>query len=133
MANRNICHIGLAVRDLEQAISLYERMFQVMSTPPVEREDMRVSMVQFGNIQVELLEPMTNDGVIAKFLKARGEGIHHICIEVDDIYEEIESLKAKGMELVGGKPRPGIEGKIAFLHPRSTCGVLIELCEPEQE
>jgi methylmalonyl-CoA epimerase len=88
-------------------------------------------MVQVGDAIVELLQPVGNEGVMAKFLEKRGEGIHHICYEVDDINAEVTSLKEKGIEIIG-EPKPGAEGMSVFLHPRGTHGVLVELVEKEE-
>ncbi len=126
---RQISHIGLAVRNLELVKDLYSSVFNLDSSPPIVEGDIKVSMVQVGDIKIELIEPVGNRGVMAKFLETRGEGIHHICFEVDHIDSALESLSAKGIELVDKEPRPGAEGRIAFLHPRSTHGVLIELVE----
>ena len=90
----------------------------------------KVSMVDVGNTIIELLQPIGNEGVMAKFLEKRGEGIHHICYEVDDVHREVEALKSKGIEVIG-EPRPGAEGESVFLHPRGTHGVLVELVEKE--
>jgi methylmalonyl-CoA epimerase len=89
-------------------------------------------MVQVGDAIVELLQPVGNKGVMTKFLEKRGEGIHHICYEVDDINSEVASLKAKGIEIIS-EPKPGAEGMSVFLHPRGTHGVLVELVEKKEE
>lgn len=130
---RQISHIGIATNNLERARDFYSSIFKLESPPPLVEGDLKVSMVQIGNIKIELMEPLGNEGVIAKFLEKRGEGIHHICFEVDDIGSALEFLAAKGSELVDTRPRPGAEGKIAFLHPRAAQGVLIELVQVEKE
>ncbi len=126
---RQISHIGLVVKNLEQARDLYSSVFNLDSSPPIVERDLKVSMVQIDNTKIELMEPIGDEGVLAKFLQRHGEGIHHICFEVNHIDSALESLSAKGIELVDKEPRPGAEGRIAFLHPRSTHGVLIELVE----
>ena len=88
-------------------------------------------MVQVGNCSIELMQPRGNEGVVARFLKKRGEGVHHICFEVDDMASELESLEAFGLEPVK-EPAPGAEGLSAFLYPRGTFGVLIELVQKER-
>ncbi len=91
----------------------------------------KVSMVQVGDVLIELLQPTGSEGVMAKFLEKRGEGFHHICYEVDDINAEINSLKTAGVEVLG-EPIPGAEGMSVFLHPRGTHGVLVELVEKKE-
>jgi len=129
---RQISHLGIAVKDLEEAREFYRSILGLESSDPIIGGDgtIKVSMVEIGNTLIELLQPIGNEGVIAKFLEKRGEGFHHICYEVDDINAEISSLKAAGMEILG-EPRPGAEGMSVFLHPRGTHGVLVELVEKE--
>jgi len=127
-----ISHLGVAVKDLEEAREYYRSVFGKESSEPMVGGGgtVRASLVELENSTVELLEPIGNEGAIAKFLEKRGEGIHHVCYEVDDINAEIEALKAKGMESLG-KPMPGAEGLSAFLHPKGTHGVLVELVQKE--
>ena len=129
---KQISHLGIAVKDLEEAREFYRSVLGLESSDPIIGGDgtIKVSMVEIGNTLIELLQPIGNEGVIAKFLEKRGEGFHHICYEVDDINAEITSLKAAGMEILG-EPRPGAEGMSVFLHPRGTHGVLVELVEKE--
>ena len=128
-----ISHLGVAVKDLEEARNYYRSIFGLESSDPIIGGEgtVKVSLVEVGNAIVELLQPIGSEGVMARFLEKRGEGIHHICYEVDDIYAEVDSLKAKGMEVLG-EPRPGAEGMAVFLHPRGTHGVLVELVEKEK-
>ncbi len=130
---KKISHLGVAVRDLEEAREFYRSILGLESSDPIldGEEAIEVSMVQVGDAIVELLQPVGNEGVIAKFLEKRGEGIHHICYEVDDINAEVTSLKAKGIDIIG-EPKPGVEGLSVFLHPRGTQGVLVELVEKEE-
>ena len=129
---KQISHLGIAVKDLEEAREFYRSILGLESSNPIIGGDgtIKVSMVEIGNTLIELLQPIGNEGVIAKFLEKRGEGFHHICYEVDDINAEITSLKTAGMEILG-EPRPGAEGMSVFLHPRGTHGVLVELVEKE--
>jgi methylmalonyl-CoA epimerase len=129
-----ISHLGVAVKDLKQAMDFYHTVFGIESSEPVVKGGgtVRVSLVELENAAIELLEPIGNEGTIAKFLAKRGEGIHHICYEVDDVKAEIESLKKKGIDIIGeGELIPGVEGLSVFLHPRGTHGVLVELVEKE--
>lgn len=127
---KGISHLGVAVKDLEEARKFYRSIFGLESGEPMVGGGgtVRASLVELDNATVELLEPIGNEGAIAKFLEKRGEGIQHVCYEVDDINAEVESLKAKGMDVLG-EPRPGAEGIAVFLHPRGTHGVLVELVE----
>jgi methylmalonyl-CoA epimerase len=129
---KKISHLGIAVKDLEEAREFYRSVLGLESSDPIIGGDgtLKVSMVEVGDTLIELLQPVGNEGVVAKFLEKRGEGFHHICYEVDDINAEIRLLKDAGMEILG-EPRPGAEGMSVFLHPRGTHGVLIELVEKE--
>lgn len=129
---KKISHLGMAVKDLKEARDFYRSAFGLESSDPIIGGDgtIRVSMVEIGNTLIELLEPIGNEGVMAKFLEKHGEGFHHICYEVDDINSEIASLKAAGLEVLG-EPSPGAEGMSVFIHPRGTHGVLVELVEKE--
>jgi methylmalonyl-CoA epimerase len=125
---KKLDHIGIGVRDVEQVAKLWTEVFGVKAKPPVTERDMKVVMIPIGDILVELIAPI-GEGVMAKFLEKRGEGLHHLCFEVDDIYSAMKELTAKGMELIDKEPREGAEGKIAFLHPKSTYGVLTEIVQ----
>lgn len=131
---KGISHLGIAVKDLEKVRGFYRSVLGLESSDPIIGGDgtIRVSMVDAENAIVELLQPIGNEGVVARFLEKRGEGIHHICYEVDDIHKEVASLKSKGIEVIG-EPRAGAEGMSVFLHPRGTHGVLIEFVEKDKE
>lgn len=130
---KQISHLGMAVKDLEEAREFYRSVFGLESSDPIIGGDgtIKVSMVEVGNAVIELLQPIGKEGVMAKFLEKRGEGFHHICYEVDNINAEIASLKSKGMDVLG-EPRPGAEGMSIFLHPRGTLGVLVELVDKKK-
>ena len=124
-------HIGIAVSDLEEALALYEEAFglKAESIVALEERNVRVAFLPLGNTKIELLEPM-GEGALSRFLERRGEGLHHIALGVSDIRGSLKTLKERGIRLVDEAPRPGAEGDlVAFLHPRSTRGVLVELCE----
>lgn len=129
---KGISHLGVAVRDLEEAREFYRHVLGLESAEPIIGGEgtIKVSMVDTGNTVIELLQPIGSDGVMARFLEKKGEGFHHICYEVDDIDAAIAAVKAKGLEILG-EPRPGAEGMTAFIHPRDTHGVLIEFVEKE--
>jgi methylmalonyl-CoA epimerase len=127
-----ISHLGVAVKDLKEARDFYRTVFGIESSEPMVGGGgtVRASLIELENAVVELLEPIGTKGAIAKFLEKRGEGIHHICYEVKNINAEIESLKEKGIDIIG-EPTPGAEGLSVFLHPRGTHGILVELVEKE--
>jgi methylmalonyl-CoA/ethylmalonyl-CoA epimerase len=125
-------HIGIAVKDLKEALKFYEEILGIkcVNTEVVEEQKVKVAFLPIGDTEVELLESTEEDGPIAKFIEKRGEGIQHIAYRVEDIEKTIKELKEKGIRMIDEKPRYGAGGaKIAFLHPKSTYGVLIELCE----
>ncbi|MDH5482449.1 MAG: methylmalonyl-CoA epimerase [Candidatus Bathyarchaeota archaeon] len=124
-------HIGVAVRNLDEVIALYRDVlgFKLGGIHVLTERKVKVAFFSTGGeTQIELLEPLDNESPIAKFLESRGEGIHHVAIMTDDIETTLEGLKKKGLVLIDDKPREGAEGKkIAFVHPKSTRGVLLEL------
>jgi len=126
-----IDHVGIAVRSLESAIKAYEALgLNVSSTDTVAGEAVRVAFLPVGDTRLELLEPATPESSIAKSIEKRGEGVHHIALHVDDIEGSMKAAKEAGMQLVNETPRVGAHGrKIAFIHPKSTSGVLIELVQ----
>lgn len=129
-----IDHIGIAVKNLDETLKFYEDVLGIKCTSQevVEEQRVRVAFLPLGDSEVELLESTTEDGPIAKFIEKKGEGIQHIAFRVDNIEETLEELKTKGVRLIDEKPRYGAGGaKIAFLHPKSTSGVLIEISERE--
>lgn len=126
-----ISHLGIAVRDLDSAEKLFSTLLGETNVHHEEVADQKVRIASFslGDAMVELTQPMAEDSPISKFLEKRGEGIHHLALEVDDVDAELARLKSEGFELIDQKARPGSHGMmIAFLHPKSTNGVLIELC-----
>lgn len=128
---KKIEHLGIAIKNLENANVLFAKLFGQphYKVETVESEGVSTSFFQVGPNKIELLEATDPNSPIAKFIEKRGEGIHHIAFEVDDIYAEIERLKAEGFEMIHQQPKAGADNKlIAFLHPKSTNGVLIELC-----
>jgi methylmalonyl-CoA/ethylmalonyl-CoA epimerase len=125
-------HIGIAVKDLEQSGSLYERLLGKASykTETVESEGVDTAFFLIGNNKIELLSARNEESPIAKFIAKRGEGIHHIAFDVDDILSEMERLKAEGFTLLNEVPKPGADNKmVCFVHPKNANGVLIELCQ----
>ena len=129
-------HIGIAVKDLEAAGKTYETLLntECYKTEKVESEGVETAFYQVGESKIELLGATRDDSPIAKFLEKKGEGIHHIAFGVEDIKAEIKRLKAEGYVLLNEKPKKGADNKqVAFLHPKSSNGVLVELCQEIKE
>jgi methylmalonyl-CoA/ethylmalonyl-CoA epimerase len=125
-------HIGIAVSDFNAACSLYERLLntKVYKIEEVASESVKTAFLQSGPNKIELLEALSDDSPIAKFIAKKGEGIHHIAFEVDNIEAEMKRLKAEGFVLLNDKPKLGADNKlVCFVHPKSAGGVLVELCQ----
>ena len=128
-------HIGIAVKSIEEAKNLYSGLLGLNheGSETIAEQKVTTAFFPVGDTEVELLESTSPDGPIAKYIEKKGEGIQHIAFRVENIEEALAELKAKGVQLINEKPRRGAGGaKIAFLHPKSTFGVLIELCEKEE-
>lgn len=129
---KKIDHIGIAVKSIEEAAKFYKGILglEIKGIEVVEEQKVKTAFIPIGDSEVELLESTSDDGPIAKFIEKRGEGIQHIALQVDDIEKTLEELKQKGVKLIDEVPRYGAGGaKIAFVHPKTACGVLMELCE----
>lgn len=125
-------HLGIAVKDLEQSNLLFTKLFgkAPYKLETVESEHVSTSFFMMGESKIELLEATNTDSPIAKFIEKKGEGIHHIAFEVSDIYAEMKRLKSEGFTLLSEEPKKGADNKlICFLHPKTSNGVLIELCQ----
>lgn len=125
-------HIGIAVKDLEASNSLYAKLLGMphYKTERVESENVDTSFFEIGESKIELLHATSADSAIAKYIEKRGEGIHHIAFAVEDIEKEVERLKGEGFQPISEKPKKGADNKLVFFfHPKSTNGVLIELCQ----
>ncbi len=128
---KNLSHIGIAVKDLDEAIKMYESLGLTLdSTEEVPSQKLKVAFFTIGDTRIELLAATADDSPIAKFIEKKGEGIQHIALGVDDLKAELQEKSEKGFQLIDKEPRPGAHGAdIAFLHPKSTKGVLVELCK----
>ena len=129
---KKIEHIGIAVKNIENANAIYKSLlgYEAYKTEEVASEGVKTSFFICGESKIELLEATKEDSPIAKFIEKRGEGIHHIAFAVDDIYSEIIRLKKEGFIVLNETPKNGADNKlVVFLHPKSTNGVLIELCQ----
>jgi methylmalonyl-CoA epimerase len=125
-----IHHIGVAVKSLERA-QLWNQFFNLETEEIKEIPDQKVKIafIPIGEVKIELLEPL-GEGAVSRFLEKRGEGIHHIAVQVEDIEDVLTRMKDAGVALIDETPRKGAEGKIAFVHPKSTGGILLELVQP---
>jgi methylmalonyl-CoA/ethylmalonyl-CoA epimerase len=133
---KKIEHIGIAVKDLKASNLLFAKLFGTAhyKVEPVASEGVNTSFFMLGETKVELLHATTTGSAIAKFIEKKGEGIHHIAYEVDDIEAEIERLKKEGFEIINAQTKDGADNKrICFLHPRTTNGVLVELCQEKEK
>lgn len=128
----HIEHLGIAVKSLETAIPYYEEVLglKCYAIEEVVDQKVRTAFFKVGDAKLELLEPTSEESTIAKFIEKKGEGIHHLAFATDGVADALASVEAKGVKLIDKAPRKGAEGlNIAFLHPKSTIGVLTELCE----
>lgn len=131
MRVKKVDHIAIVVKNLEEALNRYEKIFGVKGEV-IRREDMGIKfgVLDFGNFRIELMEPIDENSAISKFLEKRGEGLHHVALEVENLEEAMEEVKKGGGELVDDRPARGLHGyKMCFIHPKSLNKVLIELVE----
>lgn len=129
---KKIAHLGIAVKDLEAAKNFYQDVLglECVGEEVVPSQKVKTAFIPVSEVSIELLESIDPDGPIAKAVEKRGEGIHHIAYEVEDIEAALADMKAKGVRLIDEQPRQGAHGaKIAFIHPKASLGVLVELCE----
>ena len=129
---KNLEHIGIAVKDFAAANALFTKLLNAepYKTEKVDSEGVNTSFFKMGEAKIELLEGLTPDSAITKFLEKKGEGIHHLAFEVEDIYAEMERLRAEGFTLLNEQPKRGADNKlVCFVHPKTANGVLVELCQ----
>jgi methylmalonyl-CoA/ethylmalonyl-CoA epimerase len=129
---QRIDHIGIAVENLDETVAFYREVMGLEVSSTEVFNGMKIAFLRVGDSELELLEDLTPDGVIARHVAKRGEGIQHVAYRVDNIDQALQDMRAKGIELIDGWPRPGARNaRVAFLHPKSTKGVLIEFVEPQ--
>lgn len=136
MIMENVDHIGIAVKSIEESVEYYVQTLglKLLAIEEVESQKVKVAFIDAGNVKIELLEPIGEDGPISNFLEKRGEGVHHIAFGVKNIRSRMIELKEKGVRLLQEEPKPGAGGaEVAFLHPKSSFGVLYELCEKREK
>jgi len=128
---KRVDHIGIVVRSIEEALKVYRYALglPLARVQEVPEQAVKIAFLPVGDGEIELVEPTTADSGVARFLEKRGEGLHHICFEVEDIEAALRDLAAKGLRLIDKEPRQETLGRVAFLHPKSAHGVLIELME----
>jgi len=133
---KKIDHIGVAVNNLEESLHIFKDVLGMKCSgeEEVKEQNVKVAFLPVGESEIELLESTTLDGNIAKYIEKKGEGIHHIAFEVEDLDVMLKNLQKKGVRLIDKEPRYGAGGaRIAFLHPKSTNGILVELCEHKSQ
>ncbi len=141
MSTTSICsvnyidHVGVAVQDIQVALELFQRVF---GTPPAQVQELadqgvRATLIQVGQTRLELLEPLSEDTPVGRFIQRRGEGLHHLAFNVSDLPGKLKVIEQQGLQLVDREPRKGLSGNIAFVHPRSLLGILTELVESTSE
>jgi methylmalonyl-CoA/ethylmalonyl-CoA epimerase len=131
----NVDHIGIAVKDLDERVTYYTNVLgmKLINIEEVESEKVKVAFIDAGNTHIELLEPLTKESAIYKYLEKRGEGIHHIALAVTDIEQEMARMREEGARLLSEQPKIGAGGaKVVFIHPKSSYGVLYELVDRSQ-
>lgn len=129
---KRVHHVSIAVNNLDEALKTWEELFgfKPSKVEPVPDQRVLAALIPIGEEgEIELVQPSDPESAVAKFLERRGEGIHHICLEVDDVDQELKSLAERGVELIDKQGRIGLAGKIGFVHPKSTRGVLVELAQ----
>jgi len=132
---KRIHHVGVVVPNLEQAMAFWRDLLglHLTKTATIQDQGVRAALLQAGDSEIELLEPLNPDNGVGKFLARRGGGLHHLCFETDDVAKELEGARGKGIQLIDQKPRSGLAGMICFLHPKATRGVLVEYAQPFAE
>jgi len=131
MRIKRIAHLGVAVNDLESALKFFTEGLPLELTHTEDYQGMRIGFIPVGDSSIELLQDVSGSSAIKKYLDKNGEGIHHIAFEVEDIHQAVKELKEKGIKLIDETPRPGAHGmSIAFMHPKASHGILMELVQP---
>ncbi|MBI5568978.1 MAG: methylmalonyl-CoA epimerase [Desulfomonile tiedjei] len=134
MKIKRIAHLGVAVQDLDAALAFFTGGLPLELIHTEDYQGMKIGFIPVGDSSIELLQDLSGSSAIRKYLDKNGEGIHHIAFEVDDIHQAVEELKAKGIKLIDETPRPGAHGmSIAFMHPKATHGILMELVQPMKD
>ncbi len=130
---RHINHVCIAVNDIDDTLKFYSEVFGVTTDEvrDIEDQHVRAALVRVGGSQLEFIQPTDPNGGVAKFIEKRGEGVHHVCFEVEDLPETLKRLNDSGVQMIDTAPREGLSGSIGFIHPKATRGVLIELVDQQ--
>ena len=129
---RHINHVCIAVSDIEETLEFYEKLFGVSRSGEIEiieDQGVKAALVRVGASQLEFIQPIDSENGVSKFIDRRGEGVHHICFEVDNLASKLKELDDSGVQMIDKEPRDGLSGIIGFIHPKATRGVLIELVD----
>ena len=132
---KKVHHVGVVVRDMEQAMRFWRDTLglRVHKLETIEEQGVKAALLTLGDSEIELLEPVVTDNGVARYLERKGEGLHHVCFEVDDVERDLSLLNDAGTEMIDQTTRIGLAGRICFLHPNAMDGALIELCQPLDE
>lgn len=132
---KRIHHVGIVVENLDEALRLWRDTLGLALTASatIEEQGVKGALLKVGGSEIELLEPLSPEGGVGRFLARRGGGLHHVCFETGDVEQELEAARGKGLPLIDQKPRRGLAGMICFLHPKATRGVLVEYAQPFEE
>ena len=132
---KKIHHVGIVVPNLDASLKFWRDTLglHLTKSATIEEQGVRAALLKVGESEIELLEPLDAENGVGKFLSRRGGGLHHVCFETEDVVHELEAARAKGIQLIDQKPRPGLAGMICFLHPKATRGVLVEYAQPFDE
>ena len=125
-------HVGVVVRDIEDALRFWRDTLglRVHKQQTIDEQGVTAALMTVGDSEIELIQPTVTDNGVARYLESRGEGLHHVCFQVENVDAELGALKERGVEMIDQTPRMGIAGRICFLHPKAMHGTLVELCEP---
>jgi len=129
---QKVHHVGVVVRDMDEAMRFYRDTLglHVHREATIHEQGVRAALLTLGDSEIELLQPVIEDTGVARYLEKKGEGLHHICFQVEDIERDLEALKRRGTEMIDLETRIGLAGRICFLHPSAMDGALVELCQP---
>jgi methylmalonyl-CoA/ethylmalonyl-CoA epimerase len=132
---KKVHHVGVVVRDIDRAMTFWRDTLglNLHRMQTIEEQGVKAALLTLGDSEIELLEPVVTDNGVARYLEKRGEGLHHVCFQVDDVEASLRELRGRGTEMIDQQTRIGIAGRICFLHPSALDGALVELCQPLDE
>lgn len=132
---KRIHHVGVVVPSLDEGLKFWRDVLgmRLTKSATIEEQGVRAALLEVGGSEIELLEPLSAENAVGRFLARRGGGLHHVCFETEDVASELAGAKAKGLQLIDQAPRKGLAGMICFLHPKATRGVLVEYAQPVED